>query len=70
MRWEKGQWPVDMHVVGRIILYLCALGLIALAVFQATDPPHQEALLIGVVTKIVTAMIAVVIAQMVRPPGR
>lgn len=69
MRREKGLWPVDTQAVRRVILYVCALVLVALAEFQSTDPPHGEALLVGVATKVITALIAIVIARMVQPPG-
>jgi uncharacterized membrane protein YjdF len=53
----------------RMILYVGALVLTGLAVFQSTDPSHRAALALGEVTKVITAVIAVVLAHLVQPPG-
>jgi len=57
-----------MQAVRRIILYVCAVSLVGLAVFQSTDPPHQQALAVGAATKVLAAMIAIVVARMAQPP--
>jgi hypothetical protein len=65
---KKGSWPVDMNAVRRILLSVCAVALVALAVFQSTDLPHGEALAVGVATKIITALIAIAVAGLASPP--
>jgi len=57
-----------MQALRRIILYVCAVALVGLAVFQSTDPPHPQALALGAGTKVVTALIAVIVARMAQPP--
>jgi hypothetical protein len=59
---------VDVKTLSRITLYICAVALVGLAVFQGTDPPHAQALGIGVATKILTALVVVVVAHLMQPP--
>jgi hypothetical protein len=66
---KKGLWPVNISTIGRVILYLCALALVALAAFQATDPPPGETVAMGVGTKALTALIAIVVARLAQPPS-
>ena len=57
-----------MNAVRRILLDVCALVLLGLAVFQSTDPPHGEAVAMGVATKVITALIAIAVARLASPP--
>lgn len=47
-------------------LILIALALVGLAVFQGTSPPHHQQLIIGVVTKVLIAALAVIVARFVQ----
>lgn len=61
---------MDMQTVRRIILYLCAVALVGLAAFQSTDPPHHAAVGVGVLSKVLTALIAISVARLAQPPER
>lgn len=47
-------------------LIVIALALVALAVYQGTNPPHRAEVAIAVLTKILIAVIAVIMARLVQ----